>query len=186
MADIANSLVSQPRQMTGVNRLVDMVAQRLPPSAFPTSGRTFLETAQGDRSPITEKHFNSDELEALRTLITLKGGGSGSVQYKDYELLANAMRKKGQLPASMSPSLFSMGDPLGNLQTTLGRFNYELDKEGNIRVFDSYDFNPPSEGAKPNGEVTAMSGPYAWIRNYAGERIPPGMGRSVQINLSAR
>lgn len=173
-------------QVTGVNRLFDWVAQHLPADKFPTSGRTFLETVQGNRTPITESHFSPEELAALKQLVMLKGGDSGSIQYKDYGLLGKAMRDQGHLPVSLSPSLLSPLDALGNIQTTLGRFNYAKDKEGNLVISDSYDFNPASvdnRGLKSNGELVAASGPYAWVRNYAGEKVPPGYGRNVKINL---
>lgn len=180
MAD--NSLAPQP---TGINRLLDFVVQRLPANKFPTAARTLLETAQGNRDAITEGHFSPEELAALRELILLKGGDAGSIQYKDYRMLSKAMHDKGQRPMSNSPSLMSLGDPLGNLQTTLGRFRYSRDANGNLVVQDTYDFNPPQEGAmqeQRTGDYGAL-GPYGLIRDYAGEKIPPGYGRQVNVNL---
>lgn len=168
-------------KVTGVNKLVDFVAQRLPPRMFPTSARTFLETAQGNREPITESNFSPEELAALKEMVLLKGGDAGDIQYKDYDALAKMLRERGQIPISTSPSVFSMGDPLGNVQTTLGRFRYVRDAGGNLMVQDSYDFNPPQEGASQ--EQNAGFGPYALIRGYAGEKIPPGYGRQIKVNL---
>lgn len=183
MAEQLNALAPQ---VTGVNRLVDWVAQKLNPKWFSTAGRTLLETVQGNKDPITESHFSPGELEVLRQLVALKGGDTGSIQYKDYIGLADQMRKQGSRPMSISPGLISMADPMGNIQTTLGRFRYARDADGNLRVIDTYDFNPPMvEGSAQEartGDYGAL-GPYGLIRDYAGEKIPPGYGRKVNINL---
>jgi hypothetical protein len=96
------------------------------------------------------------------------------------------MRAQGKIPASTNPSLFSMSDSLGNVQTTLGRFKYGRDAEGNLVVRDTYDFNPPrvpnSMQEQRTAEYGAM-GPYRLVREYAGEKIPPGRGREININL---
>lgn len=168
-------------EVTGVNKLVDFVAQRLPSRMFPTGARTLLETAQGNRDPITEGNFSPEELAAIREMVRLKGGDVGAIQYEDYHALAKMLRERGQIPLSTLPSVLSMGDPLGNVQTTLGRFKYVRDANGNLVVQDTYDFNPPQEG--PPQEQSSGFGPYALIRGYAGEKIPPGYGRQVKINL---
>ena len=87
---------------------------------------------------------------------------------------------------SVSPSLLSMGDPLGNIQTTLGRFKYARDANGNMQIVDTYDFNPPMVAGTTQEARTGdygVFGPYGLIREYAGEKIPPGHGRKVNINL---
>ena len=173
-------------EVTGVNRLVDWVAQRLPADKFPTSARTLLETVQGKRDPITETHFSPAELDVMRQLVAQKGGDTGNVQYADYVKLQQNLRKQGgALPMSYSPSLLSMGDPIGNVQTTLGRFRYARDAKGHLILQDNYDFNPPPEGMSQEhytGDYGAF-GPYGLVRGYAGEKIPPGYGRTVNINL---
>ena len=175
-------------EVTGVNRLVDWVAQRLPANKFPTSARTLLETAQGKHDPITESHFSPAELDVMRQLITQKGGNTGSVQYADYVKLQQQLQKQGGgLAMSVTPSILSMGDPLGNVQTTLGRFRYARDAKGNLTLQDTYDFNPPPQGSLNDEQYTGQYGyvfsPYGLIRSYAGEKIPPGHGRTVNINL---
>ena len=172
-------------EVTGINRLLDFVVQRLPAGKFPTSARTLIETAQGNRDPITEKNFSPEELAMIKQLVMLKGGDAGDIQYKDYSTLARAMWAQGQTPMTLSPGLLSMGDPRGNIQTTLGRFKYARDAKGNLVVQDTYDFNPPQEGAmqeQRTGDYGAF-GPYGLIRDYAGEKIPPGYGRPININL---
>jgi hypothetical protein len=173
-------------ELTGINRVSDFIAQRLPASVFPTSGRTFLETVQGKRDPITEGNFSPEELAVMKEMIALKGGDAGDIQYSDYHALEKVMRAQGKSPASTNPSLFSMSDSLGNVQTTLGRFKYGRDAEGNLVVRDTYDFNPPrvpnSMQEQRTAEYGAM-GPYRLVREYAGEKIPPGRGREININL---
>lgn len=174
-------------QVTGVTRLTDWIAQRLNPKWFPTAGRTFLESVQGNKQPITEQQFTPEELAALNELIVLKGGTSGDIQYDDYQLLGKAMRARGQLPINMYPSIMSLADPLGNVQTTLGRFSYTQAPDGSMQVQDTYDFNPPMVNGTTQeartGEYGAL-GPYNLIRDYAGEKIPRGHGRNVQIKLA--
>ena len=158
---------------TGVNRVLDFIAQRLPADSFPTSARTLLETVQGKKEPITESNFSPKELDVLRQLIE-STGGRGNVQYADYiKFMRQQQQEKGTMPASIAPGPFSIIDPIGNVQTTLGRFAYSRDADGNLVVADSYDFNP----------IREMSGVYGALRNYAGEKVPPGKGREVKINL---
>ena len=173
-------------ELTGINRVSDFIAQRLPASSFPTSGRTFLETVQGKRDPITEGNFSPEELSVMKEMIALKGGDAGDIQYGDYHALAKVMRAQGKIPASTTPSLFSISDSLGNVQTTLGRFKYGRDAKGNLVVRDTYDFNPPKDPNSMQEQRTAeygAMGPYSLVREYAGEKIPPGRGREININL---
>jgi hypothetical protein len=173
-------------ELTGINRVSDFIAQRLPASVFPTSGRTFLETVQGKRDPITEGNFSPEELAVMKEMIALKGGDAGDIQYSDYHALAKVMRAQGKIPASTTPSLFSLSDSLGNVQTTLGRFKYGRDAKGNLVVRDTYDFNPPRDPNSMQEQRTAeygAMGPYSLVREYAGEKIPPGRGREININL---
>ena len=169
-------------QVTGVNRVVDFIAQRLPAGAFPTAGRTFLETVQGNRDPITESSFSRDELEVLRQLASKN---KGAVRYKDYDALAQELRSKGK-EADSTASLFSLGSPLGNVRNTLGQFTYKLDPKGDLVLEDAYDFNPPGAPGQTREARTAdygTFGPYNMIREYAGEKVPPGKGRPVRVNL---
>lgn len=173
-------------EVTGINKLVDFVAQRLDPGMFPTSARTLLETVQGTKTPITESNFSPEERDIMRQLAVLKGGQKGNIDYGDYVKLAEQMKKTGKVPVSVTPGLLSMADPMGNVQTTLGRFTYQTDPKGNLQVVDRYDFNPIyDQGAMQEaqtGDYGALN-PYGLVRNYAGQKIPPGKGREVLINL---
>ena len=175
-------------QVTGVNKVLDFIAQRVPGSvvsALPTSARTLLETAQGTKTPVTEANFSPKEMAIMRQLAEFKGGDKGSISYADYAALAEQLNKKGGEYSSSVPSLFSMGDPMGNVQTTLGQFRYMKDPQGNLQVMDKYDFNPPNPNVTQEARTGDYGGfgPYNLIRDYAGEKIPPGKGREVRINL---
>lgn len=170
-------------EVTGVNRLIDFVVQRIPAKMFPTSARTFIESVQGNRGPITEGNFSPEELDVMRQLIAQQkqSADAGSIQYRDYyDLARKRWDSQGTPVSSLTPGLMSMGDPYGNVQTTLGRFRYARDANGNLIVEDTYDFNPP-----PDSQTVdyAATGPYGLIRGYAGEKIPPGAGRPIKINL---
>ena len=57
----------------------------------------------------------------------LMGKENGVIGYDDYIMLARKMTKEGPMPVSVTPSIYSMADPLGNVQTTLGRFSYQAE-----------------------------------------------------------
>jgi hypothetical protein len=160
-------------ELTGASKLVDFLLQQLRPDLFPTAAKTLIETAKGNKETITEKNFTAEELKILQKLIA-STNEKGNVQYPDYYNLMTQQRKeKGTIPASLMPSILSVADPIGNIQTTLGRFTYSRDADGNLIIIDKYDFNKPSN----------LGGMYGLLRNYAGEKIPEGSGRDVRINL---
>ena len=172
-----NALAPQPS-----NRLVDYFVQNAPADKFPTAGRVYLESMQGKKNDITEADFSKEELAAIKQLI-MSTNNRGSVQYRDYKPL---MDKSPGIPASYLPSVTSMLDPLGNIQTTLGRFKYVRDPDGTLRAVDTYDFNPvntPNADAMLAEANTGALGPYNMLRVYAGQKLPPGTGRRVNINL---
>jgi hypothetical protein len=150
--------------------------QNAPPKIFPTAGRVFLESMQGKRDPITEADFSPDELNQLRQLIKATEN-KGNVQYSDYVNERNRRLREEFLPTvHLPPSILAITNPLGNLAGTLGRFTYVRDADGNLRAIDDYDFN------RSNTTSTSYN-PLAILRRYAGEKMPPGTGRSVNINL---
>jgi hypothetical protein len=156
------------------NSILDFLIQKLNPQLFPTSAKTLIETLQGNKEQITEKNFTPEELATLKSLIEITKN-RGDVQYADYiDFMKKQQKEKGTIPASLTPSILSVLDPIGNLQNTLGRFTYSRDALGNLIVVDNYDFN------KQRPSTDAVIGA---IRNYAGEKIPAGSGRGVRINL---
>lgn len=112
--------------------LIDAAVQSVPQAVaqrLPTAGRTFVESMQGNRQPITEKNFTPDEQHMIRQLVEAKGAPEGSVTYEDYYKHAAGLRNH---VSSTTPSVFSLGDPYGNVQTTLGQFRYKRDPRGGL------------------------------------------------------
>jgi hypothetical protein len=161
--------------------LIDAVVPHLPADRFPTSAKLLLKTLQGDKSQVTNSSFTPEELAIISRLIEI-AGDKGYVGYGDYMKLGQQMKAQGKLPMSVQPSLFSMGDALGNIQTTLGRFSYKPNAKGSFDVTDTYDFNPVDKTTQVEGGA-GLGGPYGVIREYAGAKIPPGKGRSVFVNV---
>lgn len=158
-------------------------------NAFPNYGlftpvKTLNDTLKGNLETITEKNFTPDQLDFLKNLIAFKeysGENKGSITYKDY---VKYVLSKQDGPVSFTPGIFSIFDPYGQIMTTLGQFNYQIDpKTKNIEIKDKYNFNPMYIDNSPNIAETAY-GPYGAIREYAGRKIPEGTGRPVKINLT--
>lgn len=76
-------------------------------------------------------------------------------------------------------------DPKSAIQTLLGRFNFDVDKQGNLKIKDTYDFNKPEQSTMAEGryEAAGAMGPYQVLREYAGEQMPEGKGRNVNISI---
>ena len=173
MPQPTNALAPQPS-----NRLLDYLVQNAPPNLFPTAGRVFLESMQGKRGAITEADFSPDELKKLRQVIELTEG-RGNVQYKDYVNQARKTLREETLPnVTLPPSILAITSDIGNVASTLGRFRYVRDADGNLRAIDDYDFNPAGTAGYTNS-----FNPLVHLRRYAGEKMPPGTGRPVNINL---
>ena len=99
-----------------------------------------------------------------------------NIQYKDYA---------ATVPEAMNNFTVVGNDPRRSLQTLLGRFNFGVDSKGNFTVKEDYDFNEAPKGVSQEStqEVAPILGPYQVLREYAGEKIPPGQGRSVNISV---
>lgn len=119
----------------------------------------------GGDNDITEKSISSSSLELLRDLAMRKGGGldKGYVTYDDIRKGTSA---EGETVDSYWSSLKSLGNTdVINLSTLLGNFNVIETPDGEVYVFDSYDFNDASgsdsekayndriAGAKARGEM---------------------------------
>lgn len=159
-------------------RAMDALIQRMNPADYPTAGRTYLATMQGDRTPITETHFSPDELAAMQRLITRKGGVSGAINYRDYDAVN---QDRAYLDGTES-----LNTPLGNVRSTLGQFRYQYDPTaGRYTIQDSYDFNPDPDTmtAEQHGRSFLSDPKYYVARWYGGETVPNGQGRDVRIGL---
>lgn len=159
-------------------------------SKMPSNKRLYLETfADENRGPITERNFTEQELQTIAALIRAKqatdpSGVSGVIQYKDYFPFLSS--KETSQAAGVNA-----GDrnPYENIRTSLGQFRYVIDPiTGAVRVVDQYDFNRMQENrvnqALQRGDyVMNTLDPYSVLRIYAGERMPPGTGRPVSIQI---
>lgn len=102
-----------------------------------------------------------------------------NVKYEDYN--------------SLSRRADTGKNPDETIQTLLGKYRYSMNRNGKPVITDTYDFNPggfggtvkggTSEMGVDGGEVGGSSGIYDMVRSYAGNKLPPGKGRDVYINL---
>lgn len=211
--------------------ILGTLIKTIPASVLPTNAKTLVETLQGDKSIITEKHFTQDELKVIRDQVIndynqrLSFHKSNLDRYDMYDRMAKeepdpelrqfyetnrdykykpqidafkANPKSGNITyghygkeytdhvqyTNESTNRFSdlgLGrtlSPEGRVMTTLGQYNYKIDPDqNNINVTDKYDFN----AGDPNRGIGDSV--YSKIRGYAGEQIPEGRGRDVNINI---
>jgi hypothetical protein len=102
-----------------------------------------------------------------------------NIQYSDYS------PDKAETFNKFSINAGNQGDARGSLQTLLGRFNFNVDPKGNLVVKDTYDFNAPQINtlAEANYEAAGAMGPYQVLRTYAGEKMPEGQGRNINMTV---
>jgi hypothetical protein len=111
------------------------------------------------------------------------------VDYKQFNLYPNIQYENyGSSPGEAAANFsVSAGNTNGksSIQTLLGRFNFDVDKQGNLKIKDTYDFNKPEQSTMAEGryEAAGAMGPYQVLREYAGEQMPQGQGRNVNISV---
>ena len=100
------------------------------------------------------------------------------IQYKNYGSTPGEVYGKFSVSAGND-------DAKAAVQTLLGRFNFDVDKDGNLLIKDVYDFNKPEQSnmAESRYEGALAMGPYQVLREYAGEKMPEGQGRNVNISV---
>ena len=160
-------------------------------SLLPTNARIFVNSVlRGEKSPISEKDFTVSELDAIKNVIlatrrsrwlnsdsTHEPNIQGKVGYADYH-------KLGEPAVGMGSILSS----LGRVKTTLGQFGYKQLPSGDVSVGDEYDFSPAPNswgfgwGGQEIIEAISSLG-YRPLRHYAGQAIPEGEGRLVNITI---
>lgn len=140
----------------------------------------FLELASG------KNNYERSYFLGQAGLYNSKYGKTGTpfnvpsnIQYPDYG--------KGNQTESENTTSAGTVNPEAAIRTLLGRFNYSVDPKNNLIINDTYDFNPhPGTGGTEalGGDPEASSDPfYTSIRLYAGEKLPPGKGRQVNISV---
>ena len=164
------------------------------PQGMMTPVRVLDETLSGKNTPLTTKDITPEQQQFLKSLIEHKeaknaeyakkfGEGSrfsnpNSVAYSDYYSWWKDQPQDTR-PPIMNQGMESLLTPYGQMQTTLGQFNYKKDpKTGEIKITDTYNFNP-LETSKDESDL----GVYGSIREYAGRQLPEGNGRPVDISL---
>ena len=164
------------------------------PQGMMTPVRVLDETMSGSNKPLTAKDITPEQQQFIKSLIEHKeaknadyakkfGEGSrfsnpNAVAYSDYYNWWKDQPEDSR-PEIKNQGMQSLFTPYGQMQTTLGQFNYQKDpKTGDIKITDTYNFNP-LETSKNESDL----GVYGAIREYAGRQLPEGSGRPVNINL---
>ena len=170
------------------------LGEALPSAGMFTPVKTLNDTLKGKEQTITEKDLTPEQVKFLKDIVAFKekylaenkgasGLKPGTINYTDYQLYADSL-PEGNHVISRTPGFFSMFDPYGQMQTTLGQFNYKIDpKTGDIKLSDKYNFNP-LYNVDGSAAMETAYGPYGAVREYAGRQIPEGTGRPVNINLT--
>jgi hypothetical protein len=229
--DLANlALMNQPRRMAGggaVNMDEGGFLNSVYRNVVPAHLRTFGETLMGDRTPITEKNFTPSELDQMRNAImtsrkdreitnarvfdndvkkAFKSGAS------DKELMAIMQKGPSQkIDQSVGYQHYPGGDievrrdtDFGHdasIRSTLGRFAYSKDANGNLIATDNYKFTndlpretrPTSDYAGMNtpeklwtlAKDTAQMGGLETLPSRVGNAFIGADGRPVNVNLGA-
>lgn len=173
---------------------------------LPLPARLYIDSVYNkNKEPINESYFSNDELNIVKDLVAASVikdeklvETPGYVNYNTY--------KKGSDPDSFSaveddptvrPNLLSaLFTDSGKIKTSLGQFNYEVTKEGDILVKDKYDFNAyNAKGKKTVGtryqEMGALdkiasnifSLGYMGLRAAGQEALPEGSGREINLRI---
>lgn len=101
-----------------------------------TNATVFFETLFKKNRPILNRDFTPSQLVTIASLaVKAEASGRSYVTYEDYTALG---QRNTYLPGESAGS----SNPLYQVQTTLGQFNFEKMKSGSYRVTDTYNFNP--------------------------------------------
>ena len=108
---------------------------------LPSSYRLYLRSLSGIKDPIDESFFSKSELKQMRSSV---GRSEIAKETGDKNYLENFPKDTIGYSGKKFSVLDALIDPTVNLEMTLGRSNYEKDKEGNYIIKDKYDFNTKS------------------------------------------
>jgi len=178
MSEIKDITNLESEQDSGIGSLKNII---------PPNIRMFVADLFGSKEPFTEKDLTESDKNLLKE-IAAKKVKQGSIDYEDYGV------------KSIDRSLLrNMLDDRYNLKTLLGKAKVEVDKDGNLVVKDTFDFNDKKDiknledfkfalkdiAAAYKGEAGyGKGGLYSLIRQgakYLGSG--PGEGAPVEINL---
>ena len=152
----------------------------------PAHLRTFGETLMGDRTPITEKNFTPSELDQMRNAIMSSRKDREAMNQRmfantidkefksgasDKELMAIMKQGPSQkIDQSVGYQHYPGGDVEvrrdtdfghdASIRSTLGRFAYNKDANGNLIATDNYKFtNDLPDQTRPTSDYAGMSTP---------------------------
>lgn len=158
-------------------------------NVIPPNIRMFIADLLGSKEPFTEKDLTGSDKELLREIASKKVK-EGKIDYQDYGI------------ESLGKNMFkNIKDARYNLKTLLGRAKVEVDKDGNLVVKDTFDFNDKKDVKNLEdlkfaikdvynaftggpGDYHGFGGIYSGVRQmgtYFGSG--PGEGAPVEINL---
>ena len=131
------------------NALVDRL-QRVKNALIPVNVRQYASHLAGNVSPITERQFTPEDLEAIRFAIAKRGGGEkGQIGYGDYSKAGfSSFGDPSEGPLDMLYKSYT--DPAYRMETTLGMASYRKLPDGSYVVEDRYNFNASSRQAVAN------------------------------------
>ena len=154
---------------------------------IPPNIRMFVQDLFGGKEPFTEQDLTGSNKTLLKEIASKKLK-QGTIDYNDYEV--NSIDK---------PLLENMMNDRYNLKTLLGKAKVELNKQGELVVKDTFDFNDKKDiknledfkfalkdmaDAYQGKSGAGKGGLYSLIRQgakYLGSG--PGEGIPVEINL---
>jgi hypothetical protein len=119
----------------------DVVKDLTESKILPSSYRLYLRSLSGIQDPIDENFFSKSELKQMKSSI---GRSEIAKEIGDKNYLENFPKDTIGYSGKKFSVLDAFIDPTVNLEMTLGRSNYEKDKEGNYILKDKYDFNTKS------------------------------------------
>lgn len=142
----------------------------------PVNIRQFVSHLLGDRSPLTEEHLSSRDMESLRSAVSRQvkeGKTSGVIGYGDYGSAPGQFSSFGS-PYQSGQSIPSMvaesySDPKFRMETTIGMAKWHKDKNGNIIIEDNYNFNATRKQVEAALKDESIAG--VLVNAYSGNGI---------------
>ena len=111
--------------------------------SIPINMRQYVYTLAGGTRPLTERDLSPDDFTTLKDAVIRKikqtGQTSGVIGYGEYDKDGNISEAENTGTAKLLHKSFT--DPVFRLESTLGMVRYTINKNGEIEIHDSYDFN---------------------------------------------
>lgn len=160
---------------------------------LPLPARLYIDSVvKKDTTPIDENYFSTEELNSIKDLVASSISNTNKKQTPGYVNYDTYKNNSSISDLNLLSGLFTKS---GKIANSLGQFNYELDKNGDIIVKDTYDFNAYIRGRKTAGTEYSEADPISKIIaniSYLGypalsalgqEVLPEGSGRQIKIKI---